>query len=104
MLVFFHSNQAAFTARVYYMGMLLALNMRGNGGQVMQDGSNSRISGAFGGSNALPLSHIRSTGGTTSNHFHKVIHVSQDIAMHSDKVSFPRLGSLQPTSFERSRE
>ncbi|KAK9898793.1 hypothetical protein P389DRAFT_208872 [Cystobasidium minutum MCA 4210] len=70
---------AMFTARVYYMGMMFTLNMRGSGGQVMREASSSRPSGYSGDSNSLPLSHIGSSG-TGSGQHQKVIHVSRDLA------------------------
>ncbi|KAK9898792.1 hypothetical protein P389DRAFT_38903 [Cystobasidium minutum MCA 4210] len=91
-LVYFLKNTASsnliilamFTSRIYYMGMMFTLNMRGNGGQVMREGSTSRPSGVFGESNSLPLSHIGSSGAGSGQH-HKIIHVSRDVATVMDK-------------------
>lgn len=76
--------QATFMARVYFMGMMFTLNMRGNGGQVMRDGSTvNRTPISFGASNSVQLSDIKSH---SSYYQHNVIHVRQNVATQVDKV------------------
>lgn len=58
--------------------------MRGSGGQLMRDSSPSHLSQAYGTSNSLALSNIRS--GTSSRYQHKVIRVSQHVETEADKV------------------
>jgi hypothetical protein len=82
------SQQSLFMARVYLMNMLYNLSMRGSG-YLMRDDSNQshihRISGYVADSASLPLSHLPSSnkGGLQ----HNVVHVSQSVETHVDKVS-----------------
>lgn len=79
-------------ARVYLLNMMLSLNMRGSGGYLMQDASiQSRVHRISqidydGTSISLPLSQLQSLGGKFHVQ-HNIVHVSQSVETHVDKVS-----------------
>lgn len=84
------------------MNMLFNLNMRGSGGILMREiwsqSRGHRITGDLPDLTGVQLSQLpsSSTGDEHSRIQHSVVHVSQSVTTHLDKVSIHALWKLNP--------